>query len=58
MKKELARHQEDRRFDGTPQEAARKVSLERFKVRCKRQDLVHTFYFIVLIAPRWLPERH
>ncbi|KAI7965561.1 hypothetical protein MJO29_001309 [Puccinia striiformis f. sp. tritici] len=56
MKKELDRAQADRRWDGTPHEAARKASLEKFKKEISDHESRLVAYEVQMCDPEFLSK--
>ncbi|EFP85768.2 uncharacterized protein PGTG_11097 [Puccinia graminis f. sp. tritici CRL 75-36-700-3] len=56
MKKELVRAEADRRWDGTPHEAARKASLEKFKKEISKLESELVAYEVQMCDPEFLSK--
>ncbi|WAQ85400.1 hypothetical protein PtA15_6A28 [Puccinia triticina] len=56
MKKELVRAEADRRWDGTPQESARKASLEKFKKEILKLESQLVAYEVQMCDPEFLSK--
>ncbi|CAH7685783.1 ubiquitin elongating factor core-domain-containing protein [Phakopsora pachyrhizi] len=56
MKKELVRAEADRRWDGTPQEAIRKSSLEKFKKEINKLEAELVAYEVQMCDPEFLTK--